>query len=458
MRRRWIVWLLVFSGWTALAIFFAASSSLTYALTYQPPQWRLTLVMALTEWYAWAVLTPLVAWLARRFPLRSGSMVAGIAVHTPAGLIVALVKVTLTRLLRLAFVGTNAYFQISNLATHYVIYWALVAAVHALAYYRAGREGELRASQLEARLADARLQLLKMQLHPHFLFNTLNTISELVHEDPLTADRMIASLSDLLRESLDAGAGDRVPLAKELQLLDRYVDIQRARFGDRLDVRVDVEDEARDALVPILILQPIVENSIRHGLAARVRAETIQVRAMRFDDRLILEVADDGIGLGAGRRGTRRRGPWQCARAPGGTLRPRPVDRRQQCRGRRCSRSPGHAVAIRPRRGCGWMTLRLLIVDDEPVARRRLRRLVREIGDIEIAGEAGDGDSAVSAIRTLKPDIVLLDVQMPGNGRVRRSQGDWKRDPASCHFRDRVRSSTRCGHSKCTRSIFCSSP
>jgi len=298
VRRRWIVWLLVFSGWTALAIFFAASSSLTYALTYQPPQWRLTLVMALTEWYAWAVLTPLVAWLARRFPLRGGSMVAGIAVHTPAGLIVALVKVTLTRLLRLALVGTNAYFQISNLAAHYVIYWALVAAVHALAYYRAGREGELRASQLEARLADARLQLLKMQLHPHFLFNTLNTISELVHEDPLTADRMIASLSELLRQSLDAGADDQVTLAKELELLDRYIDIQRARFGDRLDVRVDVEDKARDALVPILILQPIVENSIRHGLAARVRAETIQVRAMRFDDRLILEVADDGIGLG----------------------------------------------------------------------------------------------------------------------------------------------------------------
>src|SRR4030095_3935878 len=153
------------------------------------------------------------------------------------------------------------------------------AAVHALAYYRAGREGELRASQLEARLADAPLQLLKMQLHPHFLFNTLNTISELVHEDPLTADRMIASLSELLRQSLDAGAGDQVTLAKELELLDRYIDIQRARFGDRLDVRVDVEDEARDALVPILILQPIVENSIRHGPAGRGLAATHQGRA-----------------------------------------------------------------------------------------------------------------------------------------------------------------------------------
>ena len=298
MRRRWIVWLLVLAGWTVLAISFAVSSSLTYVITYQPPRWRLTLVMALTEWYAWALLTPLVAWLAQRYPIRRGGVTRGLVVHVPAGLALAIVKVALTRLMRLPIVPSSEYFQI-NLTTHYIVYWALVAAVHALTYYRAGREGELRASQLEARLADARLQLLKMQLHPHFLFNTLNAISELVHEDPATADRMIASLSELLRESLDAGADDQVTLAKELELLDRYVDIQRARFGDRLDVRVDVERETRAALVPILILQPLVENSIRHGLAARVRAERIQVRAMRRDERLILEVTDDGIGLGA---------------------------------------------------------------------------------------------------------------------------------------------------------------
>jgi two-component system, LytTR family, sensor kinase len=254
--------------------------------------------MALTEWYAWAVLTPLVAWLARRYPIRRGLVTKALIVHVPAGLVLAIVKVALTRVLRLPIVPSAEYFQISDLSTHYIMYWALVAAVHALTYYRAGREGELRASQLEARLADARLQLLKMQLHPHFLFNTLNAISELVHEDPATADRMIASLSELLRESLDAGADDQVTLARELQLLDRYVDIQRARFGDRLDVRVEVEQEARAALVPILILQPLVENSIRHGLAARVRAEHVQIRAVRRDDRLILEVADDGIGLG----------------------------------------------------------------------------------------------------------------------------------------------------------------
>ena len=300
MRRRWVVWLLVFSGWTALAVFFAVSSSLTFVSTYQPPQWRLTLLMSLTEWYAWAALTPLVAWLARRFPLRAGSLVKSLAVHAPAGLFIAMLKVTLTRILRVPIVTTTGYFLISNLATHYVIYWAIVAAVHALAYYRAGRDGELRASQLEARLAEARLQLLKMQLHPHFLFNTLNTISELVHEDPSTADRMIASLSQLLRESLDAGTVDRVPLGRELDLLERYVEIQRARFGDRLDVGVEVEAaDVNSALVPPLILQPLVENSIRHGLAARVTAGRIRVRARRRADRLVLEVQDDGAGLDA---------------------------------------------------------------------------------------------------------------------------------------------------------------
>jgi two-component system LytT family sensor kinase len=303
MPRRWVVWLLVFAGWTALAIFFAVSSSLTYVSTYRPPQWRFTLLMALTEWYAWGVLTPVVAWLARRFPLRAGRIGTSLPVHVLAGFLLAIIKVTLTRTLRVPLLTTSGYFLISNLATHYVIYWALVAAVHALAYHRAGREGELRASQLEARLAQARLQLLTMQIHPHFLFNTLNAISELVHEDPPAAERMIASLSELLRETLDAGSTDRVPLARELELLDLYVDIQRARFGDRLNVHVRVDGGAERVLVPHLILQPLVENSIRHGLAARVSAGRIEIRAIRRDAELVIEVEDDGSGLGKGASG-----------------------------------------------------------------------------------------------------------------------------------------------------------
>jgi len=297
MRQRWIVWLLVLAGWTALAVFFGVSSSLTYVTANRPPQWRFTFLMALTEWYAWAALTPLVAWLATRFPLRQRRMIVSLPVHAVAGFFIAIAKVMLTRILRIPLISSSGYFLISNLATHYVIYWALVGAVHALAYYRAEREGELRASQLEARLAEARLQLLKMQIHPHFLFNTLNAIAELVHEDAATAERMIASLSDLLRATLDAGATDRVPLEHELELLDRYVDIQRARFGDRLDVRVHADAGVRRALVPHLILQPLVENSIRHGLAARVKAGRIDVRAARQGDDLVLDVEDDGTGL-----------------------------------------------------------------------------------------------------------------------------------------------------------------
>ncbi len=216
-----------------------------------------------------------------------------------AGLPIAVVKVMLTRVLREVAGGVD-YFQISNITTQYLIYWAIVAVVHAAEYYRGERERELRASQAETRLAEARLQLLRMQIHPHFLFNTLNTIAELVHENAAAAERMIGSLSQLLRETLDAGTVDRVTLNRELELLGRYVDIQRARFGDRLDVRLQIDSAARDALVPIFILQPLVENAIRHGLSARINAGRIDVTARREGSHLTIEVRDDGIGLTAG--------------------------------------------------------------------------------------------------------------------------------------------------------------
>ena len=164
------------------------------------------------------------------------------------------------------------------------------------AYYRGERERELRASHAEARLADARLQLLRMQLHPHFLFNTLNAIAELVHESPATAERMITGLSQLLRETLDSGGVDLVPLGRELELTSRYLDIQRGRFGDRLRARIDA-DEDTTALVPIFILQPLVENSIKHGIGTHRFAGSIVVRAHRDADRLIIEVEDDGPGI-----------------------------------------------------------------------------------------------------------------------------------------------------------------
>jgi two-component sensor histidine kinase len=298
MRRRLIFWLAVFAGWTLLVMVFAVSSSLTYALTYQPPRWRYTITMAATEWYVWAAFTPLVAWLSRRFRL-SRARWWRMLILGAIGVPVAFVKVTMTRVLRGVTEGGEAYFQISDLAAQYLIYWGIVAATHAWLYYRDVQGRELRASQLEALLAQTRLQMLSMQLQPHFLFNTLNTIAELVHQRPEAAERMITDLSHLLRETLHAGLVDRVPVEQELQLLDRYVEIQRARFGDRLTVDVVIDEEAtKSALVPSLLLQPLVENAIKHGIGARAGAGRIEITISRSGDTLAIEIRDDGRGLG----------------------------------------------------------------------------------------------------------------------------------------------------------------
>jgi len=277
---------------------FAVSSSLTYALTYQPPRWRYTITMAATEWYVWAAFTPLVAWLSRRFRL-SRARWWRMLILGAIGVPVAFVKVTMTRVLRGVTEGGEAYFQISDLAAQYLIYWGIVAATHAWLYYRDVQGRELRASQLEALLAQTRLQMLSMQLQPHFLFNTLNTIAELVHQRPEAAERMITDLSHLLRETLHAGLVDRVPVEQELQLLDRYAEIQRARFGDRLTVDVVIDEEAtKSALVPSLLLQPLVENAIKHGIGARAGAGRIEITISRSGDTLAIEIRDDGRGLG----------------------------------------------------------------------------------------------------------------------------------------------------------------
>jgi signal transduction histidine kinase len=285
-------WLLVWTGWTALALLFAVSNSLTYVSTGRPPNWSLTLTRSLSEWWLWAIATPLVAALARRFPLHRSGLWRNLAFHLAAGAVVALVKTLADRAAFALLTGFRMYLLASTLALNFVVYAAIVAAAHGLEYYRRSRERE----QLEARLAETRLQLLGMQLQPHFLFNTLNTIAELVHEDPDTADRMIAGLSDLLRRTLDLGAAQEITLDEELDLVARYLDIQKARFGDRLSVRLSIAPETREAAVPALLLQPLVENAIRHGLAARLDAGRIDIDARTAGDDLVIAVTDDGPG------------------------------------------------------------------------------------------------------------------------------------------------------------------
>ena len=299
MRRRVVVWLTVLAAWTLLAAAFAVGSSLAYMISYRPPRWGLTFSMALVEWYAWAALTPLVVWLARRLALSRHAWMRRAIVLALLGIPVAGLKIVISQILR-SVAAIPGYAVPGNLVAQYLIYWGIIAIAHAAAYYRSESQRELRASRAEAHLAETRLQLLKMQLHPHFLFNTLNTISELVHENPAAAERMISGLSHLLRETLDAGTVDVIPLSRELDLLARYVDIQRARFGARLKVNVAAGTAAREALVPIFILQPLLENAIKHGLAAHAGAGRIDIHAHLDRGRVIIDIDDDGPGFGEG--------------------------------------------------------------------------------------------------------------------------------------------------------------
>jgi two-component system, LytTR family, sensor kinase len=176
-------------------------------------------------------------------------------------------------------------------------YAAAAAVSYALLYYRQSRERALRASQLETRLVEAQLQTLQQQLHPHFLFNTLHAISALMQRDVEAADRTLIRLSDLLRLTLERLGEQEVTLDAELDFLRKYLEIERTRFADRLVIRYDIQPEALDALVPTLLLQPLVENAIKHGVARKSGTGHIDITARRDHDKLWIEVRDDGVGL-----------------------------------------------------------------------------------------------------------------------------------------------------------------
>jgi len=299
-RRWWIRSITAIAGWTCVALFFASQTYLLYKYSGGQAHWGIVLKINLVEWYGWAVLAPGIIWLARRFPFERSRWPGIFALHMAASIGVAFVKWQLDNLLRNYLLGLPRPTTLfSTFHQSLVTYWLLAGATQAYLYYRRYRQGELRGAQLSTQLAQAQLQALRMQLHPHFLFNTLNAISTLVHRDPEAADRMIARLSELLRLTLENVGVQEVPLAQELEFLERYLEIERARFADRLVVRMDIAPEALSARTPYLILQPLVENAIRHGIAARSSAGCVVVSAHRDDGMLVLQVGDDGPGLPA---------------------------------------------------------------------------------------------------------------------------------------------------------------
>jgi sensor histidine kinase YesM len=306
-RGRWALVAVVFGAWTALALFFTGQLYYTYLLSEKPLTWRYAASQQLVYPYVWAVGTLVVLWLANRFPVEGREWWRNVLFHLfSATFFVVLISAVFQTVFQY-FNPPGKPFSLSNTlqwvifnsSENYGIYGLILLLNQVFRYYRRYREGELRASQLETQLTQAQLQALKMQLHPHFLFNTLHSISALLHRDPDTADRMIARLGDFLRLTLDNSGAQEVSLEKELEFLKCYLDIERVRFQDRLTTSLDVEPRALDSRVPNLILQPIVENALRHGLSRRAAPGRLEISAKRDNGSLRIQVRDNGPGLAA---------------------------------------------------------------------------------------------------------------------------------------------------------------
>lgn len=263
----------------------------------------------LPVWFAWLAMLPAITWLAGRFPPHRERPALHVGIHIVAGCAAVYIMILFTEGMRRLTPGmlpvqgslieaVNRSFPF-NLVPFLIVYAAAAALAVAWQYHWALQAQQIRESQLQTQLARTRLDVLRAQIHPHFLFNTLHSISALMGRDVNGARRMMRRLSELLRIALDDDGGDEVPLAAELDFLGGYLEIQQLRFGDRLNVTFEIEEGTRSLLVPRLILQPIVENSVKHGITERAEAENIVIRAERAGDALLLRVTDDGPGFRA---------------------------------------------------------------------------------------------------------------------------------------------------------------
>ena len=304
---------IIFSVATALS-FFSAFAAFYFVATFtdESAAFGLLLTLNLGYWYSWAVLAPAILWLTRRFPFDKRSWKLAVPVHVAGVLVGTSLHVVLACVQRMGtywLIGESMDTWLHemqemlflNFDWEMMTYWTIVGVGTALRYMHEARVRELNAAQLETRLVEARLHALQRQMQPHFLFNTLNTISALMHRDVNAADEMIARLSDLLRMSLQRVGVQEVPLKEELDFLSKYLEIEQTRFRDRLTVVFDVESETLHALVPNLLLQPLVENAIKHGIGPRPTPGQIAVRARINGAMLELDVQDNGVGLSAAR-------------------------------------------------------------------------------------------------------------------------------------------------------------
>jgi two-component system, LytTR family, sensor kinase len=306
---------LYFLIWTIIGIFFFSQALSQRFFSRDPTPWWHYLISWLVGVYLWALLMPGILWLGRRFPIEQRNWVRRVALHLLLGVVVSLVQLILesailSRLgifpgLMNTFVTTFAFLLVIGFHTGIMTYWEVLGVQYGIGYYQNYQERkqealrlELRASELQSQLVQAQLGVLKMQLQPHFLFNTLNAIMVLVRQQKSKeAEQTLAHLSDLLRCVLEDVEAQEVPLRRELEYLQLYLSIEQVRFQDRLRVEISADPAILDAALPQMVLQPVVENAIRHGVGKSAAAGRIKISAVRSNDTLELRVQDDGPGF-----------------------------------------------------------------------------------------------------------------------------------------------------------------
>ena len=287
-----------------LAVLSISQSVVRLQLESIPIHWDRLVSGHLVNWYSCAIFTPLFFWAGRRFPIDAGHWVHRLPLHLALCAICSALKFVvdwgtmtqvlgfqqppLSKLLTYGFISEN------------IAFWCMAAAIHAIEFQRRAREREVLSARLQARLSEAQLSALTARLHPHFLFNTLQGISTLVHRDPQAADTMLGHLSTLLRKTLQGDPRHEVTLGEELALLEDYLAIVQTRFGDRVTITRAVPSETLSALVPYMSLQPLLENAFEHGIARRAAAGRVSIGARRVGEDLELTVRDDGYGPAAG--------------------------------------------------------------------------------------------------------------------------------------------------------------
>jgi signal transduction histidine kinase len=292
------------AAWTAIGVVFALPGLST------GQNWGRTLFSSLAQWWSWGLVAPVIVALDRRLPFSERELGRRILLHglfsfpvTAAYIYVFAAVLALMGLGRWAAVY-QSHMLLGALRGMFLwswlVYWLIAGGWLVYQYYERYLSSELRMTRLERQFTEARLNALRMQLDPHFLYNALNTISSQVERDPRLARSMIEHLGDLLRLSIESRDREEIPLAEELAFLDHYLAIQRIRFGDTLTVDVRIDPAAMYASVPCLFIQPLVENAIRHGISRRASGGTVIVSARRDDGALRVSVMDDGVGLPAG--------------------------------------------------------------------------------------------------------------------------------------------------------------